>query len=174
MSGDQEHFVYRPVNRLDKGTSGLMVVAKSAHSQQLMQKMLHTDLFVRSYLAIVCGTPKEPCGVIDLPIAKADGSTVKRIISDAGKPSCTHYQVLQRGERSLVALTLHTGRTHQIRVHMSAIGCPVFGDFLYGEESPLLPGRFALHSHTISLQHPISHEQLQITSPLPEELSRLL
>lgn len=172
--GQREDFIYRPVNRLDKGTSGLMAVAKTAHAQQLMQRMLHTPQFTRRYLAVVEGCPEPLCGTVSLPIAKEDAASIRRIITPEGKPSVTHYEVLRQGARSLVRLTLETGRTHQIRVHMSAMGCPVCGDFLYGTELEALPGRFALHSAEIDMIHPVTGEHLHITSPLPEELARLI
>lgn len=168
-------FIYRPVNRLDKGTSGLMVVAKSAHAQHRLQRLLHTDEFRRTYLAVAEGVPDVPQGIIDVPIAKEDAASIKRVIDPAGKPSITHYQVLESdGHRSLIRLQLETGRTHQIRVHLAYLGCPVCGDFLYGQELPELPGRFALHSEEILLHHPITGDWLTITSPLPAELRQLL
>ncbi len=168
-------FIYRPVNRLDKGTSGLMVVAKTAHAQYRLQRLLHTDEFRRTYFAVTEGTPEVPEGVINAPIAKEDAASIKRVVDPNGKPSITHYQVLETdGHRSLIRLQLETGRTHQIRVHLSYLGCPICGDFLYGQELPELPGRFALHSAEILLHHPITRQQLTITSPLPAELRHLL
>lgn len=168
-------YIYRPVNRLDKGTSGLMVVAKDAHIQHQLQKMLHSDAFSRIYLAVVEGHLPDKQGVIDAPICKEDAASIKRLVRDDGKPSVTHYEVLQeRNGRSLVRLRLETGRTHQIRVHMAHLGCPVCGDFLYGTELPELPGRFALHSHELTLQHPLTMEGLHVVSPQPAALSALL
>ena len=173
--GCPEGFVYRPVNRLDKGTSGLMIVAKDAHAQYLLQHMLHTPDFVREYLAVVDGCPPHMEGLIDLPIAKADGATVRREVRPDGKEARTFYRVLQKGEKSLVRLRLDTGRTHQIRVHMAHMGCPVTGDFLYGTELPeKLPGRFALHSAGIRLIHPVSGQEVALESPLPPALEALL
>lgn len=168
-------FVYRPVNRLDKGTSGLMLVAKDAHAQHMLQKLLHTDDFARHYLAVVEGHLPDRQGVIDAPIGKEDAASIRRLVRADGKPSVTHYEVLKESERrSLVRLRLETGRTHQIRVHMAYLGCPVCGDFLYGTELPDLPGRFALHSAELSLTHPLTMEGLHIVSPLPERLRALL
>lgn len=173
--GCPEHFLYRPVNRLDKGTSGLMAVALDAHTQHRMQQRLHTEDFRRIYLAVVEGEPPMQRGTVDAPIDKVDEASVRRVVTASGKPSVTHYEVLKRaGGRSLVRLELETGRTHQIRVHMQYLGCPVFGDFLYGKESPLLPGRFALHSTEIWIRHPISDEMVHVVSPLPRELERLM
>ena len=171
--GCPEDFVYRPVNRLDKGTSGLMMAAKNAHIQQRMQRMLHTDGFIREYLAVVDGRPGEEKGVIDLPIGHGPG--IRRVIDAAGRPAFTEYEVLKAGERrSLLRLKLHTGRTHQIRVHLAALGCPVAGDFLYGQEDERLPGRFALHSFRLCFCHPLSGEWVEARSPMPVNMQELV
>lgn len=104
-----------------------------------------------------------------------DAASIRREIRADGKPSVTDYRVVETGQdRALVALTLHTGRTHQIRVHLSSIGCPVTGDFLYGTEIPELPGRFALHSHHLRLVHPHTGKVLEITAPMPQSFRALL
>ena len=172
--GCPEGFLYRPVNRLDKGTSGLMVVAKHAHAQQFLQAQLHSERFVREYLAVCDGLPPSPEGCVDLPIAKEDAATIRRVISAQGKPAKTHYQVLATGAgRCLLRLVLETGRTHQIRVHMKAIGCPVTGDFLYGSEHMALANRFALHSSRVALES-LHHGRIEVESPLPAALRMLL
>lgn len=173
--GQEADFVFRPLNRLDKGTSGLMAAAKHPHACQILQKQLHTPAFVREYIAIVEGA-FEGEGTIDLPIAKAEGTTVRRIVDhERGSRAVTHYNVEEcNGQHSIVRLRLETGRTHQIRVHLSSIGHPIAGDFLYGRELPELPGRFALHSAYIALNHPITGERISISSPLPLELRRLM
>lgn len=172
---EEEAFVFRPLNRLDKGTSGLMAAAMNAHTCQLMQKELHSDRFIREYLA-VCEGVLEGEGTIRLPIAKDASASVRRIVDyERGVPSVTHYRAIENnGVRTLVRLRLETGRTHQIRVHLSAIGHPICGDFLYGTELPELPERFALHSHYISLTHPMSGKTLSYQSPLPAELEALM
>ena len=168
-------YVYRPVNRLDKGTSGLMLVAKTPHAQHRLQQLLHTEDFRRTYLAVVEGHLPSPRGTVDAPIGKEDAASIRRLVTADGKPSVTHYEVLRESAaRSLVRLVLETGRTHQIRVHMAHLGCPVCGDFLYGTELPELPGRFALHSHEVQLLHPMTGEKLHIVSPLPDSLTSLL
>lgn len=166
---------FRPLNRLDKGTSGLMAVALHPHACQLLQKQLHSDSFLREYLAIVEGELRGS-GVIDLPIAKEDAATVRRVVDpERGQRAVTHYCAERTdGRRSLVRLRLETGRTHQIRVHLAAMGHPIVGDFLYGEEADELPGRFALHSARICIIHPLSGERINLSSPLPGELRRLL
>lgn len=168
-------FVFRPVNRLDRGTSGLMAAAKHAHAYQRMQRQLHTPAFVREYLAVAEGI-LEGEGVIDLPIAKEDAATVRRVVDfEHGRPAITRYRALEhRNHRTLVQLRLETGRTHQIRVHLSHLGHPICGDFLYGTELRALPGRFALHSARIALEHPVTGARIECVSPLPAELERLL
>ncbi len=170
-----EGFVYRPVNRLDKGTSGLMAIALHAQAHDRLQRQLHTPAFVRRYLAVTEGIPERPSGVVDLPIGKLPGESVRRAVLQGGKPCVTEYQTLRAANgRALVSLTLRTGRTHQIRVHMAALGCPLVGDYLYGKESALLPGRFALHACALSCLHPVTGAALSFQSPLPEALARLL
>ena len=168
-------FVFRPINRLDKGTSGLMCAAKHAHAADLLQRQLHTDAFVREYLAVVEGRI-EGEGRIDLPIAKADAASVRRVIDHTrGRTAVTDYRVISSGDScSLVRLRLLTGRTHQIRVHLSSIGHPVMGDFLYGREEEGLQGRFALHSALIRLTQPLTGKIIQYESPLPDEMIKLL
>lgn len=169
-----ENYLFRPVNRLDKGTSGLLAVAKDAHSQQLLQRQLHTDSFIREYLAVCEGHLTASEGVIDLPIAEtADG--VKREIRSDGKRAVTHYRVETETEsRSLLRLRLETGRTHQIRVHLAAMDCPIMGDYLYGQPHPALPGRFALHACFLQFRHPFTGETISLSSPLPDSLKNLL
>ena len=170
-----ENYVFRPINRLDKGTSGLMAVAKHAHAYQLMQRQLHTENFVREYLAVVEGSFSGE-GTINLPIAKEADATVRRCINhENGQYAITHYRSEFTGNtRSRIRLRLETGRTHQIRVHLAAIGYPIAGDFLYGTELEALPGRFALHACHISFLHPLSGERIERVSPLPNELKGLL
>lgn len=170
-----ENFVFRPLNRLDKGTSGLLAAAKHAHATQLLQKQLHTPSFIREYLAVVEGR-LEGSGTIDAPISKVNDATIRRFIDwENGKPAVTHYTSLAVSRnRSLVRLRLETGRTHQIRLHLSHLGYPIVGDFLYGTEIPELPGRFALHSAYIALDHPLTGVRIEHESQLPPELQQLL
>ena len=174
FSGEKD-FVFRPLNRLDKGTSGLLAAAKHAHACQILQRQLHTPGFVREYLAVVEGEVDGE-GTIDLPIAKADGPTIRRCVDwERGQRAVTHYRAESQGNgRTLVRLRLETGRTHQIRVHMAAIGHPVAGDFLYGTELDALPGRFALHSTRIEFDHPLTGARIALSSPLPDDLRRLM
>jgi len=172
--GCPEGYVYRPVSRLDKGTSGLLPVALNAYAHDRMQRALHTADYVREYLAVTEGAPEADAGVIDRPIGMENG--VKRRIDPLGKAAVTHYRVLQRAEngRALLRLRLETGRTHQIRVHMSSLSHPVAGDFMYGWELPQLPGRFALHAAYLCFRHPVTGEEMRFESALPAELENLL
>lgn len=171
--GCPKDFVFRPVNRLDKGTSGLLAVARDAHAQQLLQRQLHTDAFVREYLAVCRGHLPQAEGTVDLPIAKGDG--VRREVRPDGVRAVTHYRVENETEAySLVRLRLETGRTHQIRVHMAALGCPVAGDYVYGQADSRLPGRFALHACRLRFANPFTGEIAEAESPLPGVLKALL
>ncbi|MBR3751246.1 MAG: RluA family pseudouridine synthase [Clostridia bacterium] len=168
-----ESYTTRIVTRLDSGTSGLMVLAKHAFAHDRLQKQLHAG-FVRKYLAVVDGTPDPPCGRVDAPIAREQGPSIRRIISNDGQLAVTDYQTVRTlGGRALVSLQLKTGRTHQIRVHMAHIGCPLVGDFLYGTESGEI-ARAALHSCFMELDHPITGERMSFSCPLPDDMEGLL
>ena len=167
-------FIFHPVNRLDKGTTGLMVIAKSGYVHDLLRRSLHTNRFRRDYLAVCVGTPPSGSGTIDAPIGRDETSTVRRCVRPDGSPAVSHYRVLGiRDGLTLVALLPETGRTHQLRVHMASIGCPLAGDWLYGTEDPTLIARPALHSHRLTLIHPITGDTLNLTAPPPEDLIRL-
>lgn len=166
---------FRPVHRLDRGTSGLLCIAKHAHAQERLKGQLHTAQFQRIYLAVCEGTPAPSTGTIDAPIAQPEDSVIKRVVSPTGAPATTHYEVIQsHGAYSLVRLALATGRTHQIRVHMAHIGHPLVGDFLYGTENHGLISRTALHATALSLTHPIAEERLSWQVPLPPDMAQLM
>lgn len=166
---------FHPVHRLDKGTSGLMVAAKHPHAQEVLKNQLHTAEFRRIYLAVCLGGPAEEAGTVDAPIGMAEGSIVARAVGPDGLPARTHYRVLERrGDRTLVRLELETGRTHQIRVHMAHLGCPLAGDFLYGTEDRDLIPRPALHSSELTVRQPVTGETLTFTCPLPADMARLM
>ncbi|MEG1657802.1 MAG: RluA family pseudouridine synthase [Oscillibacter sp.] len=168
-------FLFHAVNRLDKGTTGLMVVAKSGYVHELFRKALHSDRFTREYRGICIGCPTPRAGTIDLPIGRDETSTVKRKITPDGAAAVTHYEVLEEhGGFSLLRLSPETGRTHQLRLHMSAIGHPLAGDWLYGTEALDLIPRPALHSYALRFLHPVTGEELSFTAPLPEDMRRLL
>lgn len=174
LHADPETFVYHPVNRLDKGTSGLLCIARHAHAQRLLTGQLHTGGFIREYLAVTEGVPKAPEGTIDAPIARL-GTGARRAVRSGGQRAVTHYRVERvSGNRALLRLRLETGRTHQIRVHLAHIGCPIAGDYLYGTALDALPGRFALHSASIRLTQPITGETIALDEPLPQALEGLM
>ncbi len=161
---------FHPVSRLDRGTSGLMVIAKSAYVHDLLRRMLHTDAFRREYLALACGEFPDDSGTVDLPIGRDNGAPTKRAVTPDGQPSRTEYMVLERFPAgALLRVRPFTGRTHQIRVHMAAIGHPLFGDALYGTPDDVLR-RPALHSAYLSLRHPITGEKMELTAALPDDL----
>ena len=174
LHADPDTFVYHPVNRLDKGTSGLMCIARHAHAQRLLTAQLHTGGFIREYLAVTEGVPEQLESTIDAPIARL-GTGARRAVREHGQHAVTHYRVEKTsGRRALVRLRLETGRTHQIRVHLSHIGSPIAGDYLYGTELDALCGRFALHSAYLSLLHPITGKRIELSEPLPPALFSLL
>ncbi len=164
-------FKIRFVNRLDRDTSGLLIVAKNAYCQNHITDQMRKNLIHKKYIAIVKGQLTSETGTIDLPIGRPDPEDVKRGVTLDGAPSVTHYKVIQplKGH-TLLSLLLETGRTHQIRVHMSHIGHPVLGDTLYGGENPLLIGRQALHAASLSLVHPITKERVEFNAPIPEDM----
>ena len=173
MTGDESDF--HPVHRLDKGTSGLLAVAKHPFAQEKLKGQLHTGGFRRTYLAVCDGAPPAPSGTVDAPIGPVDGSLMARRVRPDGKPARTHYRVVRScGPRSLLELELETGRTHQIRVHMAHLGCPLTGDFLYGKEDVSLISRPALHSAKLELAHPVTGERLRFDAPLPGDMSELI
>ena len=166
---------FHPVHRLDRGTSGLLAVAKHAHAQEALKGQLHTAAFRRTYLAVCRGVPEPAAGVIDAPLGPRPGSLVEQMVRPDGKAARTRYRVREDlGDRALVELELDTGRTHQIRVHLAHLGHPLLGDFLYGEEDKALIGRPALHSWKLSLRHPITGQELNFTAPMPEDMAALL
>lgn len=167
--------LFHPVSRLDRGTTGVMVIAKNGYMHELLSEQLHTGAFMRFYLGIAEGAFAEKAGNIELPIARTPGSAIKREINATGAPSVTHYRVLKESNGfSLVEYLLETGRTHQIRLHMAAVGHPLAGDWLYGREDRALIGRPALHSSRAVLLHPLSGGKLEIVSPLPADMAKLV
>ena len=166
---------FHPVHRLDRGTSGLLVVARHPHAQEILKRQLHTDRFRRTYLAICVGTPDPAAGTVDAPLGPKEGSLVEQTVRPDGKSARTHYETLAVfGPYALLRLTLETGRTHQIRVHMAHLGHPLAGDFLYGRELPGVLARPALHSAQVAFCHPISGLPMSFTQPMPPDLRRLL
>lgn len=165
------------VTRLDYDTSGLVLVAKHRHIHHLLSLAQQQNTITKEYLAITQGIPTPSEGRIDLPIARVSDSIIKREVRADGQPASTLYhteQVLriEKQEYSFVRLQLLTGRTHQIRVHMAALGHPLLGDSLYGGDCTFLQ-RQALHCARLAFSHPITGEPLQFESTLPDDLSYL-
>lgn len=168
-------FVFHPVSRLDKGTTGLMVIAKSGYIHDLLRRALHTDHFRREYRAVCMNCPEPKRGDIHAPIGRDETSAIRRCVRPDGAPAISHYEMLaQRNGLSLVKLLPETGRTHQLRVHMASIGCPLAGDWLYGTENPNLISRPALHSYSLTLTHPVTGDILRLTAPLPADMIDLV
>ena len=166
-------FTFHPVNRLDRGTTGVMAVAKSQYIHNLLRQQLHSDRFYREYLGIAVGTVTPSAGQITLPIGRAEGSPIKRSIRADGQPAQTTYETLAcREGLTLLRLIPHTGRTHQLRLHMAAVGFPLLGDWLYGVEDPTVISRPALHSALLRLRHPVTGAEREWTAPLPEDMAR--
>ena len=168
--------VFHPVNRLDRGTSGVMLVARSGYVHDRLRRVLHTDGFRRTYLAAACGTGLPVSGTIDLPIARADDGTTRRITAPDGQPSVTDYTVLaERDGYTLLRVLPRTGRTHQIRVHMAHIGHPLLGDLVYGHKRPEkgLSGQ-CLHARALRFIHPRTGKLVTFTCPLPDYFQDVL
>ncbi len=163
------------VHRLDKDTSGLMIVAKTDATHIKLSEMLKSHYIKRKYIALVKGIIKENKGTINLPIKRKPGET-KMKISIQGREAITHFKVLERiGNFTLIAVQLETGRTHQIRVHFSHIGHPIIGDKLYGnKEKEIELSRHFLHSYEISFVHPIIGKEIKAFAMLPNELIETL
>lgn len=165
---------FHAVSRLDRGTTGLLAVAKYGYIHDRLRRGLHESLR-REYLGLAVGAVTPERGRIDLPIARAEDSLLLRCVSPDGAEAHTVYETLCRANGfTLLRLLPLTGRTHQLRLHLAAVGYPLAGDFLYGTEDRELIPRPALHSAALCLRHPVSGETLRFTAPLPEDMARLL
>lgn len=178
FSSQGTSFVYRCINRLDRDTTGLLILAKHMYSASLLSQMSVRREIHREYLAIAAGFVPDS-GTIDAPITRKEGSAIERCVDfDCGERAVTHFQ--REGYRdgySLVRLKLETGRTHQIRVHMRHIGHPLAGDFLYCTDFPEAQKRMqrqALHSHCLTFCHPITGKEIHFLSPLPADMEWIL
>jgi len=164
---------FHPVHRLDRNTSGLILIAKNPHIQHLFSRPGGIKI-ERTYLAVVSGILEPPSGIIDAPIGRHPNSIIERMVLADGQSAVTGYETTETiGPDSLVRLRLLTGRTHQIRVHLSHIGHPIFGDDLYGGSTAQI-SRQALHAAQLSFIHPLSGETLRLTSPIPADMSALI
>jgi 23S rRNA pseudouridine1911/1915/1917 synthase len=176
---------FHPVHRLDEHTSGLVVVAKHSYAHQQLAEQMMADGFEKSYRAYVYGRPPEWTGEVFAPIGRSSEDPHRRIVREDGAPSLTYYEVAASYPVGASALNIRlaTGRTHQIRVHMLHIGCPLIGDDYYSDErwraSPIaaslsgIINRQALHACRLAFQHPITGERLQLEAALPDDLRHL-
>ncbi len=163
-----ERYTFRAVNRLDKDTSGIVIIAKDKFSATVLMNTVK-----KTYLAVCEGVIAQS-GTVDKPIRLLEGHTVQRVAALDGKPAVTHYLPLNNdGKHTLLVIELETGRTHQIRCHMSSIGHPLAGDDMYGGSLDFV-NRQALHCNSVSLTHPITGEIIEIKSELPDELAQII
>lgn len=174
-------FVFRCINRLDRDTTGLTIVAKHFVSAGILSQMVARREIHREYLALVRSrspfqAPPLPAGgTIRAPLGRKPGSVIERVVDwEAGESAVTHYRILEeKNGHYLLSLHLETGRTHQIRIHARYLGYPLIGDYLYHPDMEWI-GRQALHSYRLSFSHPITQEPLTFTAPLPEDMQRVL
>lgn len=163
----------RPVNRLDLNTSGLVIFAKCEYIQECLISQMKNNQFKKEYFAICDGTLDKKSGTINLPIARKENSIIERCVSEDGQESITHYEVLKEFDNyTLVKCALETGRTHQIRVHFSAIGHPLIGDSLYGSISDFID-RQALHCYRLCFFHPVNKILMDFCGELPLDFKKL-
>lgn len=172
------HKKIRPVNRLDRNTSGIVIFAKNEYIHDMLSKQMQNKQFKKEYIAICEGIFDKKQDTINAPIARKADSIIERCVSPNGDVAITHYSVLKEFCKnneafSEVLVNLETGRTHQIRVHMAYIGHPIVGDSLYGNESDLIT-RQALHAYKVEFIHPITNKKMKIQSVIPKDMGILL
>lgn len=166
------HKKIRPVNRLDRNTSGIVIFAKNEYVQECLIRQMKNELFLKEYIAFCVGYFNVKSGLLSYPIARKPNSIIERCVDENGQEAITKYIVLdEQNGISKVKIQLLTGRTHQIRVHMAHIGHPLLGDDLYGTTSTLID-RQALHACKINFIHPLSQKEISIISPLPEDMKK--
>ena len=172
--------VMRPgiVHRLDKDTSGLLVVAKTERAMRALASAMAQRKIAREYDAVVWGAMPSKRGVIDAPIGRDPSRPMRFVVRDDGRRAVTHYRVVENfffGAAALLTLELETGRTHQIRVHLAATGNPIVGDAVYGPGRPSLGiKRQALHAAKLRFPHPVTGQQLEFTAPWPRDFEDLV
>ena len=164
------------VHRLDRDTSGLLVVARSPESHRRLQELVRSRALTREYLALVAGRPRSRRGTIDAPIGRDRHDALRHSLdTDAPRDAVTHFEIEEAlGEHTLLRVRLETGRTHQIRVHLSAIDLPVAGDPTYGKAGALGLRRQFLHAARLAFEHPFTGAPVDVTSPLPDDLETAL
>lgn len=164
----------RPVNRLDKDTSGIVIFAKNEYIQECLVRQMKSKEFIKRYIAVVNGNLDNLEGTINAPIARKEGSIIERCVSETGDIAITHYKVLKRKtDFDIVECILETGRTHQIRVHFAYLGHSLLGDTLYGTSSSLI-NRQALHAYEVEFTHPLSKKKVKYITTVPEDLNKLM
>lgn len=161
-----ENFVFRAITRLDRDTSGIVLLAKTQYAASMLSCAMKAGRFTKIYTAVVSGVPNKSAGRINAPIRREAEGAMRRIVSDDGKPAITDYETLfvREDGNSVLSLRLLTGRTHQIRVHLAHIGHPLVGDFLYGEKNE---EGYLLHCTKMEIPHPITGEMITIVSKAP-------
>ena len=173
---DPEADPLRPglVHRLDRDTTGLLMIAKTPEALRSLRQQLRQRSMDKRYLAVTVGAPDPPAGLIDAPIGRDPADPRRMAILDRARPSRTGYETLERfADAALLECQLITGRTHQIRVHLAAVGHPIAGDAMYGLPTPLI-GRQALHARRLTIQHPATEEPLTIEAEPPADFDSLL
>lgn len=164
----------RPVNRLDKDTSGIVIFAKNEYIQECLVRQMKSKEFIKKYIAVVNGNLDNLEGTINAPIARKEGSIIERCVSETGDIAITHYKVLKRKtDFDIVECILETGRTHQIRVHFAYLGHSLLSDTLYGTSSSLI-NRQALHAYEVEFTHPLSKKKVKYIATVPEDLNKLM
>jgi 23S rRNA pseudouridine1911/1915/1917 synthase len=168
--------IVRLVSRLDRDTSGLILIAKNQFSHMSLARDMQKEDFEKSYLALIHGHMSSDSGTIDAPIMDPSEDNIKREVNEEGKVSITHYKVIEKYKNGeLLKLTLETGRTHQIRVHLSNLGCPIYGDSLYGDTSDeVYIERQALHAYKLTFPHPRTGEKVALETEIPEDMKVLI
>lgn len=176
MLNNGQKYKIRFANRIDMDTSGIVIVAKNANSQNDISLQMRENLVHKQYMAIVNGVIRDDEFTIDKPIGRPNEESIQRkVLSEGGKDAITDVKVLERFyNNTLVEVTLHTGRTHQIRVHLAHIGHPITGDHLYEGDAPALIDRQALHAAKMIVNHPMTGEKLEIEAPLPNDMKKCL
>lgn len=176
MLNNGQKYKIRFANRIDTDTSGIVIVAKNANSQNDISLQMRENLVHKQYMAIVNGVIRDDEFTIDKPIGRPNEESIQRkVLSEGGKDAITDVKVLERFyNNTLVEVTLHTGRTHQIRVHLAHIGHPITGDHLYEGDAPALIDRQALHAAKMIVNHPMTGEKLEIEAPLPNDMKKCL